>query len=107
MQHTATARGLALASIAFEALALGLRAVLVPAVAALLAAAGYGRGLVKARRRREAAAASQGTTTTPEAGSSFQGLTVRELRQLARAAGHRVLARSGRRADLLAALAGA
>jgi hypothetical protein len=30
---------------------------------------------------------------------------VRELRQLARAAGHRALARNGRRADLLAALA--
>jgi hypothetical protein len=32
-------------------------------------------------------------------------LTVVELRRLARAAGHRALARSGRRADLLAALA--
>jgi hypothetical protein len=32
-------------------------------------------------------------------------LTVVQLRQLARAAGHRALARSGRRADLLAALA--
>jgi hypothetical protein len=32
-------------------------------------------------------------------------LTVRELRQLARQAGHRALARSGRRADLLQALA--
>jgi len=32
-------------------------------------------------------------------------LTVIELRQMARAAGHRALARSGRRADLLAALA--
>jgi heme A synthase len=32
-------------------------------------------------------------------------LTVREIRQLARQAGHRALARSGRRADLLQALA--
>jgi hypothetical protein len=32
-------------------------------------------------------------------------LTVAQLRQLARAAGFRALARSGRRADLLAALA--
>jgi hypothetical protein len=32
-------------------------------------------------------------------------MTVRQLRQLARQAGHRALARSGRRADLLAALA--
>jgi hypothetical protein len=37
----------------------------------------------------------------------LQALPVRELRQLARAAGHRALARSGRRQQLLAALAGA
>jgi hypothetical protein len=36
---------------------------------------------------------------------AYGSLAVRELRQLARQAGHRALARSGRRADLLAALA--
>jgi hypothetical protein len=35
----------------------------------------------------------------------LDSLTVRELRLQARAAGHRALARSGRRADLLAVLA--
>ena len=37
--------------------------------------------------------------------AALDGLTVRQLRQLAREAGHRALARSGRRADLLQALA--
>ena len=36
---------------------------------------------------------------------ALEALAVRELRQLARTAGHRALARSGRRADLLAVLA--
>ena len=36
---------------------------------------------------------------------ALESLAVRELRQLARTAGHRALARSGRRADLLAVLA--
>lgn len=40
------------------------------------------------------------------AGRPFGALTVRELRLQARAAGHRALARSGRRAELLAVLAG-
>jgi hypothetical protein len=35
---------------------------------------------------------------------NLAGLAVRELRQLARAAGHRQLARAGRRGELLAAL---
>lgn len=39
------------------------------------------------------------------AGRPLDCLTVRELRLQARAAGHRALARNGRRADLLAALA--
>jgi hypothetical protein len=44
-------------------------------------------------------------TTFLEGLFAAASLPVRELRQLARAAGHRALARSGRRADLLAALA--
>jgi hypothetical protein len=39
------------------------------------------------------------------AAGDLQALPVRELRQLARAAGHRALARSGRRQQLLEALA--
>ncbi len=39
------------------------------------------------------------------AAPSLDGLPVRELRALARSAGHRSLARSGRRSELLAALA--
>jgi hypothetical protein len=38
------------------------------------------------------------------AGGQLEGLPVRELRHLARAAGHRALARSGRRAELLEVL---
>jgi hypothetical protein len=42
---------------------------------------------------------------TPTPGDALAGLRVVELRRLARAAGHRQLARSGRRAELLQALA--
>jgi hypothetical protein len=42
---------------------------------------------------------------TPTPGDALAGLRVVELRALARAAGHRQLARSGRRAELLHALA--
>jgi hypothetical protein len=40
----------------------------------------------------------------PPASGPLDALPVRELRQLARAAGHRALARNGRKAELLAAL---
>jgi hypothetical protein len=43
--------------------------------------------------------------STEAPGGQLEALPVRELRVLARAAGHRALARSGRRADLLLALA--
>jgi hypothetical protein len=88
--------GLALLSIAAEALGSNLRLLIAPALALLLTAAGCGQQLVKAARRRRAEALAQ-----------LSGLTVRELRQLARSAGFSSLARSGRKADLLAALAGA
>lgn len=39
------------------------------------------------------------------AAAGLEGLTVRQLRQLAREAGHKSLARAGRRAELLAVLA--
>jgi hypothetical protein len=60
-----------------------------------------------------AAPAAVTTTTAPKAApeapaaapAALSALTVRELRQLARKAGHKALARSGRKADLLVALA--
>ena len=79
------------------------RAVVVPCVALVLTIAGW--------RPSPAAAAAPAAVVAPApvacdwAGRPFDCLTVRELRLQARAAGHRSLARSGRRADLLAALA--
>jgi hypothetical protein len=70
------------------------RAVLVPVVALALTVAGY--------RPAPAAPATVAAVAPLVTGAS---LPVRELRQLARAAGHRALARNGRKADLLAALA--
>jgi hypothetical protein len=118
------AAGLALASLAAELLAQGIAAVLVPTVALALTLAGCGHELaLAARRRREAmaAAAEPAAVTSPEgepaaepasldgeaqtqAYDSLAGLKVRELRQLARLAGHSQLARQGRRDELLAAL---
>jgi hypothetical protein len=78
------------------------RAVLVPCAALVLTVAGY----------RPSAAAPAAQPAPAVVARDWAGrivpldyLTVRELRLLARAAGHRALARSGRRADLLAALA--
>jgi hypothetical protein len=51
---------------------------------------------------KPARAASQPRQSAP---AGLEALTVRQLRELARQAGHRGLARSGRRADLLQALA--
>lgn len=54
-------------------------------------------------RQRQAAAIA--TPAAAIAAPPLDTLTVIELRKLARAAGHRQLARSGRKADLLAVLA--
>jgi len=67
------------------------RAALVPVVALVLTLAGW--------------RPSPAPIARDWAGRPFASLTVRELRLHARAAGYRALARSGRRADLLAALA--
>ena len=76
--------------------------------AALAALASHGH-----RPAAPAAPIAAATETAPAApiardwaGRPFEALTVRELRLQARAAGHRALARSGRRAELLAVLAG-
>lgn len=74
------------------------RAVLVPCVALILTVAGW-------RPAAPAAVASAVAPATVAPLGAVATLPVRELRQLARAAGHRALARNGRRADLLAALA--
>lgn len=93
-QPPADLLALALGAQALEALAAGLRAVLVPLLALVLTASGCGR---EACRRAQLAKA--------ERLQQLQALPVRELRQLARAAGHKAIARSGRKAELLAVLA--
>lgn len=78
-----------------------LRPLLVALVALVLTLAGY--------RPSKAPVAAPAPITPPAprrpAAGPLTALPVRELRQLARAAGHRALARSGRRAELLLALA--
>jgi hypothetical protein len=67
-----------------------------------LAAAVSGRQLQPQPIRQRQAAAT--VTAAAIAAPPLSGLTVVQLRKLARAAGHRSLARSGRKADLLATL---
>lgn len=89
---------LVLLALAVEALALALRPLLAHALALALTAAGW-------RPRRRPALALLPARVQPAPAARLESLPVRELRQLARRAGHRQLARSGRRADLLLALA--
>ena len=79
------------------------RAVVVPCVALVLTVAGWCTASTAAVA--PAAVAAPAPVARDWAGRPLDCLTVRELRLQARAAGHRALARSGRRADLLAALA--
>ena len=91
------------------------RAVVVPVVALVLTVAGYRPApAAQAAPAPMAALAADPAGILPAgfeavardwAGRPLDCLTVAELRLQARAAGHRALARSGRRADLLAALA--
>jgi hypothetical protein len=87
---------------AVGAVALGrlARTVLVPCVALVLVLAGWQPSGTAA-----VALAAPAPVARDWAGRPLDSLTVRELRLQARAAGHRALARSGRRADLLAVLA--
>ena len=57
------------------------------------------------RSHRPAARPARRSQAPAAAPAALSALTVRELRQLARTAGHKALARSGRKADLLVALA--
>jgi hypothetical protein len=88
------------AAAVLEALALLLRPLLAHAIALALTAADW-------RPERPAAPTRKTTTPTapPASAVALAALPVRELRQLARLASHRALARSGRRAELLLALA--
>jgi uncharacterized membrane protein YphA (DoxX/SURF4 family) len=96
----------AIAAVAIGRLA---RAAAVPLVALALTVAGYRPA--PAAPAAVASAAPMVPDRTHVAGlpvavaTPAAALTVVQLRQLARAAGHRALARSGRRADLLAVLA--
>ena len=72
------------------------RGIVVPVVALVLTVAGWQPGTTS-----QPQPASMPAATLP----AVNGLTVAQLRILARSAGYRTLARSGRRADLLAALA--
>jgi hypothetical protein len=72
------------------------RVVLVPVAALILTVAGWQPG-----QTPQPQPASMPAASLP----AVNGLTVAQLRIMARRAGHKQLARSGRRADLLAALA--
>lgn len=73
-----------------------LRSAVVPMVALVLTVAGWQPGQTPQPQ----------PASMPAASLPVNSLTVAQLRVMARSAGHRALARSGRRADLLAVLAG-
>ena len=83
------------AAIGAAILARVLRCAVVPIVAVVLTVAGWQPGQT----------AQPQPASMPAASLPVNSLTVAQLRILARQAGYRTLARSGRRADLLAALA--
>jgi hypothetical protein len=110
MKHTDHgALALVAAAVVLEALAVTLRPVLAHTLALLLTLAGWRPATPSPAPRQQGpalpAAPAKPANATAAHRPQLEALPVRELRQLARAAGHRALARSGRRADLLAALA--
>ena len=103
MKHTDHgALALVAAAVVLEALAVTLRPVLAHTLALLLTIAGWRPATPSPAPRQQGPAEPANATAAHR--PQLEALPVRELRQLARAAGHRALARSGRRADLLAAL---
>ena len=72
-----------------------LRSAVVPVIALILTVAGWQPGSTSQPQ----------PASMPAASLPVNSLTVAQLRVMARQAGHKQLARSGRRADLLAALA--
>jgi len=110
MKHTDHgALALVAAAVVLEALAVTLRPVLAHTLALLLTLAGWRPATPSPAPRQQGPALPAAPEKPANANAAhrpqLEALPVRELRQLARAAGHRALARSGRRADLLAALA--
>ena len=93
---------MALLTLAVIATAEALAVLIAAAVALLLLLAGW-----RPAPPLQRAASPNRVKPTTAAGDALTGLRVPELRALARAAGLRQLARSGRRAQLLAALAAA
>ena len=99
------------AAAVLEALALLLRPLVAHAIALALLVAGWQPGQRTAAPAPSVPTAPATHRSEPEPAAvqppapALAELPVRELRQLARDAGHRALARSGRRADLLLALA--
>ena len=102
MTRTHPIEAAAVGSVALVRLA---RTVLVPCVALVLLLAGWQPAGSPAVAAVALAAPAPAPVARDWAGRPLDSLTVRELRLQARAAGFRALARSGRRADLLAALA--
>jgi hypothetical protein len=103
----AIAASLALATVLAQGFAVFLAHGL--ALAIVLAELVTGRQLIRAGQAPAPAPAAppvQPLVAVPAAATpALDSLPVRELRALARSAGHRALARSGRRSELLAALA--
>lgn len=102
MAHTC-AHPVELLAVAAVAIGRALRPLLVAVLAVLLLLAGYQPGPAVAAPAA-AVEAPAAPIARDWAGRPLEALTVKELRVLARTAGHRSLARSGRRADLLAVL---
>jgi len=105
----AIAASLALATVLTQGFAVFLAHGL--ALAIVLAELVTGRQLIRAGQAPAPAPAPAAPPVQPlvavpaAAAPALDSLPVRELRALARSAGHRALARSGRRSELLAALA--
>lgn len=96
-----------LALVAGLAVALAVRELLAAAVALAAVVAGWQGPGPRARATAPAPAAAMAPAAVHPMGerlAMFGQLPVRELRAIARAAGHRGLARSGRRLELLSAL---
>ena len=96
-----------LALVAGLAVALAVRELLAAAVALAGAVAGWRAPGPRARATAPAPAAAMAPAAVHPIGerlAMYGQLPVRELRAIARAAGHRGLARSGRRLELLSAL---
>jgi hypothetical protein len=110
MKHTDHgALALVAAAVVLEDLADTLRPVIAHTLALLLTIAGWRPASTATPARQQGpalpAAPAKPSTVIAAHRPQLEALPVRELRQMARAAGFRSLARSGRKADLLAALA--